>query len=388
MRSPFAFCFGPTALVLAVVASTTAAEPGFPYKAYITTDNVLVRSGPGENYYPTDKLKPGAEVEVYRNDPGGWLAIRPPRGSFSWVRTHSVQFDRDTLAIASEDRAAVRVGSNLSDARDVIQVRLQKGESVELFDIGRRGPGNVNQTNANDPWCKISPPAGEFRWVPGRFVNASFPKDGLARSPIDNAARASISAAANGPAQPLTAFQRSLSAIDLELSAMVAEPSEQWEFTDLRNRTQVLFDNAGSPLERGRTRAVLARIAKFEDIRRRETALAAAQAAMPAGAAPAGTTAASTIAPSTIGPSQANGRYDAEGQLARVPEPAPGGPQYAILDASGKILCYVSPAPGVNLRSYIGHEVGITGVRGYMPEQRATHIMARHVSVVEGAVTR
>ena len=51
----------------------------------ITADDVYVRSGPGENYYPTDKLKAGQEVEVYRHDPGGWYAIRPPKGSFSWV---------------------------------------------------------------------------------------------------------------------------------------------------------------------------------------------------------------------------------------------------------------------------------------------------------------
>ena len=40
--------------------------------------------------------------------------------------------------------------------------------------------------------------------------------------------------------------------------------------------------------------------------------------------------------------------------------------------------------PGVNLRSYVGRQVGITGIRGYMPKQRASHVMARHVSVVEG----
>ena len=69
--------------------------------------------------------------------------------------------------------------------------------------------------------------------------------------------------------------------------------------------------------------------------------------------------------------------------MIRVPNPQPGGPQYAILDATGNVRCYVSPAPGVNLRSYVGRQVGINGIRGYMPEQRASHVMARHVSVVE-----
>jgi hypothetical protein len=42
----------------------------------------------------------------------------------------------------------------------------------------------------------------------------------------------------------------------------------------------------------------------------------------------------------------------------------------------------------VNLRSYVGRQVGITGIRGYMPEQRASHVMARHVSLVEGTVLK
>ena len=42
-------------------------------------------SGPGKNYYPTDKLHKGEKVEIYRHDPGGWCAIKPPRQSFSWV---------------------------------------------------------------------------------------------------------------------------------------------------------------------------------------------------------------------------------------------------------------------------------------------------------------
>ena len=87
-------------------------------------------------------------------------------------------------------------------------------------------------------------------------------------------------------------------------------------------------------------------------------------------------------------PEEGDGRFDAAGQLIRVPNPKPGGPQYAILDANGNMRCYVSPAPGVNLRSYVGRQVGVTGIRGYIPDERATHIMARHVSVVEGTTVK
>ena len=117
----------------------------------------------------------------------------------------------------------------------------------------------------------------------------------------------------------------------------------------------------------------------FEDIKRRKQALAAVR---PEFARP------DPLPVAHLAPEIGDGRFDAAGQLIRVPNPKPGGPQYAILDANGNMRCYVSPAPGVNLRSYVGRQVGVTGIRGYIPDERATHIMARHVSVVEEPAVR
>ena len=78
------------------IAAEAAPEGTFPYKAFVTADDVYVRSGPGDNYYPTDKLKAGDEVEVYRHDPGGWLAIRPVPGSFCWVAGRFLQLGTRT----------------------------------------------------------------------------------------------------------------------------------------------------------------------------------------------------------------------------------------------------------------------------------------------------
>ena len=106
-------------------------EQAFPYKTCIAADDVYVRSGPGQNYYPTNKLKRGDEVEVYRHDPGGWCAIRPVDGSFTWVSSRFLKPTEDNLAVITEDGVQARVGSQFSDIRDVVQVRLQKGEVVE-----------------------------------------------------------------------------------------------------------------------------------------------------------------------------------------------------------------------------------------------------------------
>src|SRR5262245_30536329 len=122
------------ALALSMLAAGTAWGDEFPYRAFVNSADVYVRSGPGRDYYPTGKLQKGVPVEVYRHDPGGWYAIRPPRESFSWISRRYLQPREDGLASVNTPRTVARVGSDLSDVRDVIQVRLDKGELVELLE--------------------------------------------------------------------------------------------------------------------------------------------------------------------------------------------------------------------------------------------------------------
>ena len=166
-------------LLLAVIAAcwllTTPparGEQAFPYRAYVVTDDVYVRSGPGQSYYPTCKLKAGHVVEVYRHDPGGWYAIRPVDGSFSWVSGRYLDLGEDNLATVKGERVAARVGSRFSPIRDVIQVRLARGEVVELADrqSAERGP-------AEKTWYKIAPPSGEKYTLGGGGRRLSAPAD-------------------------------------------------------------------------------------------------------------------------------------------------------------------------------------------------------------------
>ena len=123
------------AVAWALLCTVATADETFPYTAYVTSDDVYVRSGPGKNYYPTEKLVRGVEVEVYRHDPGGWFAIRPPQGSFAWVVGCDVRLlpDRQGMAEVAKDHTLAYVGSRFSDVRDVRQVKLDRGELVEIL---------------------------------------------------------------------------------------------------------------------------------------------------------------------------------------------------------------------------------------------------------------
>ena len=157
--------------VLLVSNANAQIQEGFPYMAKVSVKNAAARSGPGMTYYATQALPVGSVVEVYCELPTGWAAIRPPQGSFSWVRGKFLEVQADGTGRITEDNAASGVGSDLLDSRDVVQVRMRKDERVEVIQKTSVG---------SEEWYRISPPSGEFRWV---NLNDILPDDPIRRTP-------------------------------------------------------------------------------------------------------------------------------------------------------------------------------------------------------------
>ena len=386
----------------------------FPYTGHINSDDVYVRSGPGRNYYPTDKLRQGETVEIYRHDPGGWYAIRPPQRSFTWIEAAKLEPGKDGLSQVRDDGTVGRVGSRFNDLRDVIQVRLDRGEAVEVL-----------ETTSDGRWCKVSPPSGEFRWVHSKFVDAALEdsrassdeeesegsladddqesdseadvnedqvrlashEDGEWKSaPQDDSTsefgevpnrRPSRSPKANAAAGP----RNSVYHLELEISAVLATEPDAWSFADVRSQAEQALEDAQTAIDRGRIRKLLARIDSYEDLKRRHAELRArgtdiereSVARSPVYAAPSG-------------PEYAS-RYDASGVLLLAPENKPGWPQYAIYDSRGAVTALITPAPGVNLRPYLNKAIGVQGNRGYMPEARMAHVHVQRIDELGGPAT-
>jgi hypothetical protein len=157
------FC---AAIVLAAVAAADAAPRyQFPYRAVVEGAEAYVRSGPGRNYYPTAKLTAGRRVTVHRHDPGGWYMIAPPKGSFSWIRADYVRKGGPGRGTLTANNVIVRVGSEFGSDRDVEQVRLSTGDSVEVL-----GEQSFSTRAGALVMYKIVPPRGEYRWIRGRHL--------------------------------------------------------------------------------------------------------------------------------------------------------------------------------------------------------------------------
>lgn len=316
-----------------------ADEPQLPVTVTVAAAHAYLRCGPGDDFYPTERLSTGTEVEVWAVDDSGYCAVRPVRGSFSWVLARDVQAESTVstpveggraTGVVVTDGAVARVGSQLNDLRHVTQVALEAGERVTILEHVRIADGR----HAGD-WIRIEPPSGEFRWAwsedlalpaalaprpdpAGEPDGAGLAAAGAAVEAIREAGSAVTqavaefeaaapeqAAASNGgmarllsgwlprgtnvfdrstPATPPPAVSAGAAAasgdeladIDLALSLAVTGPSESWNLVPLRDRLRLAATRATSQSERTRAQAIDARLARFESIQAKQKGLAVA----------------------------------------------------------------------------------------------------------------
>lgn len=122
-------------LTIVLAAAAAIASESFPYKVAVRTKDASVYSGPGSQFYATGRVALGDEVEVYERKSGGWLAIRPPAGSFNWVEANKLRMTNDPdIAKVVGNNVVAWVGSELDGVQDhKWQVKLEPGESVQLM---------------------------------------------------------------------------------------------------------------------------------------------------------------------------------------------------------------------------------------------------------------
>jgi hypothetical protein len=161
MRFPFRLASLTTILVLS--GSLLAAESK-PDVRTVTIPQAQVWCGPStsDGLYPTNVLRQGDRVEVESEQESGWLVIRPPVGSFSWINNRFVQYISTKYAnyVITYDGhdVPVLIGSCLkTDRPSKIGVRLPRGAQVRV--IGRP------MTDDEGTWLPIEPPEGEVRYL-------------------------------------------------------------------------------------------------------------------------------------------------------------------------------------------------------------------------------
>jgi hypothetical protein len=356
---------------------------------------------------------------VYRHDPGGWLAIRPPQGSFSWITARHLKAtpDRGVSEVLFDGAVAWVGGVQQDPVQYKWQVRLNQGERVET--LGDKslsvGPGFATET-----FVKVAPPAGEFRWIHAEQADAKATGgQTLATAPPQPAVRsvggpaavagagaleasspqravsnsAASSASSTSPASSADVAAK-IAALHVDLSLLVAQSIDQWDLASLRQRVESISQqNISEPL-RNDVESISRRIAEFQTLQQRHQKSLEPTADEDREVGKHGI----TVAPQLLPAASASGRasedpldvapasgetqdspFAAEGWLMPVHSTKRVAPPFALLDDDGRVQAYVTPAPGLNLRRYTKKYVGIVGEKAYVASLRATHVSAQRV---------
>lgn len=451
----------------------------FPYVAYVTADGAQVHAGPGNAHYATDSLSQGMKVEVLR-EISGWLAIRPPIGSFSWIPAREAELtDEPDVAMILSDDVPAWIGTRIDrDADHLWQVQLNQGDHVKVLDVKRRPSASGK---APESWYRIEPPSEELRFIRATDVSREPPaalattesketadneKEDDAKpaellaaaaqraKPLDDPAAAedaanvdateaektvlpaqfvprdsskqrvtrpstpaAKSAATERPASPFkevggaagsveaprvasldrlpatdtnsllsasSRFEDKLTDIELQLSLMAAREPRDWQLDPLRAQAEQLVVAGKTTLERGRARLVLDKIAQFDELyikavevnelsrTARLTSVTESTVAGPSASKPAVSSSKSLTLPDGV-------TYDGVGWLKPVYSAKRVAPPYALVDVDGKVLQYVTPAPGLNLNRYVKKPVGMFGQKSRLNAFNADHLTAAKV---------
>jgi hypothetical protein len=402
-------------LALALAPAAPAQPP--PDIRYVTHDKAEVRCGPSTDpqLYPTNVLSRGDAVEVVEQRPDGWLAIRPPRNSFSWINTRFLQHivpNQPNWVVALERvRVPVLVGSEVNNSRPtVVGARVERGTQVRSI-----GP---TQADEEGTWMPIEPPPGEVRYIRAEVV---------AKTPPAPAPAEVVSAGANdgtasaGRIAPVAAPETTSSFIPAPGAAAPppTDPEAVWRLAQQAERAGNipeairLYTQAGTDLHTNPRQALEARN-RAHYLREASRTGTAGEPRYPAppsvvrySSSPANGSsppASDPPAPVRLGPppgseppprqpspayggappspGQPNGwglPSSGRGWLRRAGRAVESQRTYVLEASNGAPLLYVTPQPGVDLEPYVNRNVELAGPAVYRGDLRANYMTVTRV---------
>jgi uncharacterized protein YgiM (DUF1202 family) len=339
--------------MIAVVAGLLSSVPAFGQNyATILQPEVEVRSGPSKTFYATSKLKQGERVEIIREskEAQGWLEIRPPSQSFSWISAKNVHMIDQTRGYVDCDPA--RPASVLPGSRIVDQppnresIKLTPGTAIVVVDRPLTVQGET--------WLPILPHVNEVRYIPADAVNA-----------------ATVVAAQTGPASwTLTPQGYTTNSVLAEAekaraagdNARARQLYQQVANTATDQNQKVYAMNALSNLpQTNTTQAIPTSLTKTDETR----------------------TAFSPSNPAVNLVKLKDAAWSKYGRLYETKLTGDNGQPLYALDAGNGETIYVSTNPGKSLTSYVGRTVCVYGPTMYRDNTgvRLPYILASHVAV-------
>jgi hypothetical protein len=360
----------------------SAAEP-IPDVRVVIVPHAEVWCGPSTSngLYPTNVLLQGDRVQIERELESGWLVVRPPAGSFSWINNRFVQYISSKYAnyVVTYDGhdVPVLIGSSLKmDRPNKIGVKLPRGAQVRV--IGRA------MTDDEGTWLPIEPPEGEVRYLR---------KEAVAKPGSEVQTTASAKAPVQAPdadalwrdAQKADNAGRLADAIRLYRLAGDANLSVNPERADEAYRRAHWIEQANSSTNSpggsyyypdGPSRQPPANVSPFVlPINHVGT-----NVIQPIGGAAAGAANGELVSTRAVSTPQQD-LHCAKGRLQHAYRNEVNR-RYHLLDDKGHPVLTVNAGPGVDLSSFDGKNVELSGPLSYVPELRRYLLTATSVREV------
>ena len=359
-----------------ILASLLAATPllaqSSPYKARVTAERAHLYCGPGEQMPETGLLYRGTEVEVDHEEPGGWLAIQPPRGQVSWIKHVHLgpvpDQARDALPrnmlVHAEPVAEIASGrSGLAKPLDIRRTRVPDGTIVMVI-----GP---KVEHAGSYWYPIEPPYNDFRYLRRETVEPYGRMQNVAvRSPqpdprtLPPVSQLDSSNSPGGTTMPITTAVNNPGPANwpnhpLWLEAEAAERQREYF------RAEQLYLKLATEMNQPGGNPDLANLCYTRIHSTREKARSQQRSV-------------NTLGPSSSAASRsqsAEARWSSSGTLRAAGFRIDNQTTFALVTSDGRVLAYALSGPGVELDRFRGYDVDLYGVFSTRPELRGTDLI-------------
>lgn len=358
--------------------------------------------------------------------------IEPPRGEFRYIRSRDVvpltEFATrpDLLDSARADGPAIGIPSADGPAIESPPAALGPPD----FGPQELQPGAIQPVVEQEPIASPLPPVPQFQSEPESDPGPA------AVAPIEQATptrtkvrRSQLpSGPAEGVAPPRVGFESAaalpqiepeatpqelelidhtwqvLQQIDAQFRAMVQRPIAEWDLTAIENQYRVLGSEYeavtgpdASPLIQSRINQRLAAVERrrevfdeyssFQQIIQRTEARDAAIRQQYLSRVTVATTAPSRTVvrrPEPAGgvaqATQQTRAFDGAGIIQR--SPLPGTPRHVLMAPDGRVLTFLTAAPGIQLDRYLGRSMGIRGPRQFRRELNADLLAVHQLTPV------
>jgi hypothetical protein len=361
-------------LALLVASGITLGADGILYTARVNAPGTDVRSGPSSDpkLYPTDKLAAGEIVEVVRDRGDGWLEIKPPSRSFSWINARFLkQLGPNVWAVVADESSPVPVyygSALLNQPPSVESTKVKRGSQVFVIGPSRDGKDL-------GPLLPIEPPPAEVRYIrAGAVAKTASPSSPVAANATSGAATSAPRADA-GPdpdwlnAQKLESEGRIPEAIQAyrDLANAVAKTDYPLSLQCV-NRMEYLNNGQRVGPAPGTFTSPAGATTPIKPI---PAASGPVQAQlMPRSAEPTSGTTTSTV----------SSQKQWVGHLRRSWRCVDCRRAYALENAQGELLSYVVPGEGIDLEPYLNSNVELAGKAYYRGDVRSNFMVATSVN--------